>query len=190
MNAMIERWTSQTEGQYFERKSAYEQSMGGRPKPRNVKSLAKDVVETLTAMANADGGELVIGIEDNGEITGVPHSDDKIAFITGTLDDTKYVQPPLRARFSRVTTTDGLLMLLYDVDWSPAVHHLADGRYLRRFRDTILARHGAGRRFIRWYYRAGPGLSVVLGGGPVRRSLVRLLLRALIVCLPGTTGHR
>jgi hypothetical protein len=61
---------------------------------------------------------------------------------------------------------------------------------LRRFRDEVLARYSVGQRFIRWYYRAGPGLSLLLGGGPIRRSLVRAMLRVLILCLPGPAVHR
>lgn len=30
-----------------------------------------DLVETVVAMANIDGGELYLGVEDNGEITGL-----------------------------------------------------------------------------------------------------------------------
>lgn len=52
----IERYTSETEGQYFDRKSA-------RLKP-------KDVVKPIVAFANADGGKLVIGIEDDDTISG------------------------------------------------------------------------------------------------------------------------
>lgn len=44
------------EGQYFDRKSA-------RIKP-------KDAIKHIIAFANADGGTLVIGIEDNGELSG------------------------------------------------------------------------------------------------------------------------
>lgn len=31
----------------------------------------KDLVEAIVAMANTDGGELYLGVEDNGEITGL-----------------------------------------------------------------------------------------------------------------------
>jgi len=32
-------------------------------------------------------------------------------------------------------------------------------RELRRFRDQVLLRSAAGQRFVRWYYRVGPGLA-------------------------------
>jgi predicted HTH transcriptional regulator len=74
----IGRWSSLPEGQFFERKSAIDRS-SGRPKRRNVREIAWDIAETLSAMANADGGELVVGLEDNGDVTGVAHPEDRLA---------------------------------------------------------------------------------------------------------------
>ena len=45
------------EGQFFERKSCYERS-GGRVRRRNARSVARDIAETLSAMANADVREI------------------------------------------------------------------------------------------------------------------------------------
>jgi len=70
--ADLHRWQTRAEGQFFERKSAFDRSTG-RPKHRKAADVAWDVVETLAAMAKADGGELAVGIEDDGTITGVPH---------------------------------------------------------------------------------------------------------------------
>ncbi len=52
----IEYYCTEKENQYFERKSS------------RIKPL--DILKHLVAFANAEGGELVIGIEDNGEISG------------------------------------------------------------------------------------------------------------------------
>lgn len=52
----IDYLKSTPEGQYFDRKSA-------RIQP-------KDILRHLIAFANAEGGHLVIGIEDDGEVTG------------------------------------------------------------------------------------------------------------------------
>jgi len=72
----IQRWQGAEEGQFFERKSAFDR-VPGRPKQRKAADIARDIAETLSAMANADGGELVIGIENDGAITGVPHGEDR-----------------------------------------------------------------------------------------------------------------
>ena len=50
---------------------------------------------------------------------------------------------------------------------------------LRAFRDEVLQRHGAGRAFIRWYYREGPALAEVVKARPILRSAVRSGLRVV-----------
>lgn len=56
MDYEIQKFISEKEDQYFDRKSA-------RIKPR-------DIMKHIVAFANADGGKLVIGIEDDGTISG------------------------------------------------------------------------------------------------------------------------
>ena len=60
---------SLAEGQFREFKSAYD-GPPGQKKKRLVKDICKDVGEALIAFANADGGELIIGVEDDGTLTG------------------------------------------------------------------------------------------------------------------------
>jgi ATP-dependent DNA helicase RecG len=68
------------EGQFLERKGCYDRS-DGKFKRRNVRDVADDVAETLMAMANADGGTLVVGIEDDGTVSGLDYPDDRVAVI-------------------------------------------------------------------------------------------------------------
>ncbi|MCC7370960.1 MAG: putative DNA binding domain-containing protein [Chloroflexi bacterium] len=131
MDDEIRSWSTTPESQFFERKSAFDRSMG-RLKRRNARDIAWDVVETLSAMANADGGDLVIGIEDDGTVSGAPHPDDKTALIRRAAAEHQYVSPPIRFQVRDVQTTTGELLLHFAVDWSPEVHQLADGRYLLR----------------------------------------------------------
>ena len=119
------------EGQFFERKSCYDRT-GGRLKLRRVKEVAKDVAETLSAMANADGGTLALGIEDNGTPTGVDYPEDRLQVIFEAPK--RLVKPPLKARYQWVEL-DGFKILVFEVDWSPDVHQLSDGRYLMRIGD-------------------------------------------------------
>lgn len=68
------------ESYYREFKSGYE----GPPtdkKPRNYKDICYNVTKELVAFANADGGELFTGIEDNNIVTGLPHNDEKLSLI-------------------------------------------------------------------------------------------------------------
>jgi hypothetical protein len=60
----IARWSAAEEGPFFERKSALDRS-GACPKQRKAADIAHDIAETLVAFANADGGELVIGMEND-----------------------------------------------------------------------------------------------------------------------------
>ncbi len=91
----IARWSTLPEGQFFDRKSAFDRS-GSRHKQRKASDIAWDIVETLSAMANAGGGELVVGIEDAGTVTGMPHPADKIGLFLRAPGDRNYVHPPLR----------------------------------------------------------------------------------------------
>lgn len=131
----VTRWSSLPEGQFFERKSAIDRS-GGTIKPRKATDIARSVVETLCAMANADGGELVVGIEDDGTITGVTQPLDRLQLILKAPGDRNYVQPPLRFQVREIPNADGRLLLHFTTDWSPEVHRLADGRYVRRVNDA------------------------------------------------------
>lgn len=131
----IARWSALSEGQFFERKAAFDRS-GARRKRRKATDIAWDVVETLSARANADGAELVIGLEDDGEPTGVPHPEDKSRMLLRAPSDRNYVNPPLRCQAWEVRLPDGLLLLHFQGDWSPEVHRLADGRYLLRVNDA------------------------------------------------------
>jgi ATP-dependent DNA helicase RecG len=129
------RWQTTKEGQFFDRKSAFDRS-GRQFKHRKAKDIAWDIVETLSAMANADGGELVIGLENNGTLSGVPHAEDKVRLLMGVPKDRNYVEPPLPCKASEYITPEDKKLLHFEVDWSPNVHQLSDGRYLLRVGDS------------------------------------------------------
>ncbi|MBC8248586.1 MAG: putative DNA binding domain-containing protein [Anaerolineales bacterium] len=119
------------EGQFLERKSCYDRP-GGRVRRRDVRSVARDIAETLSAMANADGGTVVVGIEDDGTPTGVDYPDDRLNVLREAPRN--LVRPPLRARIE-APILHGMHLLVFEVDWSPEAHQLTDGRYLLRVGD-------------------------------------------------------
>jgi len=119
------------EGQFFERKSCYDRA-DACSKLRRARDVARDVAETLSAMANADGGTLVLGVEDDGMLTGVNYPPDRLQVILQA--PTRLVHPPLKARTQWVEL-EGVRVLVFEVDWSPEVHQLSDGRYLLRVGD-------------------------------------------------------
>ena len=60
----LEKLTTQTEGQFFDRKSG--------------RISARDLSSHLSAFSNASGGLVVIGIEDDGRITGITHDQENL----------------------------------------------------------------------------------------------------------------
>ncbi len=65
-----ERLLRRPEGQFLERKSCY-QLIKGQWKLRKARDVARDVAETLSAFANSDGGTFLLGVNDDGSISGV-----------------------------------------------------------------------------------------------------------------------
>ena len=121
----------QQEGQFFERKSCFDRSQG-KVRRRPVRDVARDVAETLAAMANADGGALALGIEDDGAVSGVDYPEDRLRILRSAPKT--HIKPAVKARI-REGKLDGKPILLFEVDWSMEAHQLADGRYLLRIDD-------------------------------------------------------
>lgn len=126
------------ESQFREFKSAYEGPRDSQ-QPRDARDIAEDIGRTLVGFANADGGELLVGVEDDGTITGVPHKQNTVenllrAHITRTHSDT-----PLPSPIIQKINLDGKLVIYFSVDKGTQYIHLtSDGRCLqRRDRETV-----------------------------------------------------
>jgi ATP-dependent DNA helicase RecG len=65
------------ESQYREFKSALDGPPNNK-QSRTLKEVMQDVGQTLVAFANADGGELYVGVEDDGAISGCHYSEAQI----------------------------------------------------------------------------------------------------------------
>ena len=128
-------WSTQAESQFFERKSAWSRS-GGFESPRKVEHVVTDILDALSAMANADGGELVVGIEDDGLATGVPHSDVYLQTMCEAPNRPDLVFPLLHCECDVVVLPEGERLLHFVVHPTCDVHRLADGRCLLRIRDA------------------------------------------------------
>lgn len=122
---------TQPEGQFLERKSCYHRHADSR-QARRLDDIVHDVAESLVAMANADGGAVVLGVEDDGEVTGVP---ERLEW-RRVRDQLKHlIRPPLRFQRDEIQV-EGRRVWVFTTEWSPEVHHLSDGRYLFRVGES------------------------------------------------------
>ena len=77
---------------------------------RKVSLVAEDIGETLVAFANADGGTLIVGAEDDGTISGLSYAEDDIAVLrdapkSHVHDGIQTLSPCHRSRFSSSVTS-------------------------------------------------------------------------------------
>lgn len=107
----IKRLLRQSEGQFLERKSCYEIQKGKR-RLRKAREVAKDVAETLCAFGNADGGTLLLGINDDGSLSGMDYPDDKIRVIRDAPKN--LIRPFLKPEIQEVSYT-GKRLLVFTV---------------------------------------------------------------------------
>ncbi len=128
----IGQLVGQTEGQFLERKSCYDRS-GGKLRLRPAKAVARDIAEGLSAFANADGGTFILGIEDDGQVTGTQYPPDKEQILRESPK--KYIRPQLKPKIE-IVDYEGKKIWVFQQDWVPTVHQLSDGRYLYRIGDT------------------------------------------------------
>lgn len=116
-------YIARPEGQFFDRKSA-------RIQPR-------EMARHLIAFANADGGTIVLGLEDDGRITGLgPYAGNINALLQAGLD---FCEPPIRVEHEYLSCTtaageqDRLLVLT--VRQSDRLHARTDDRVFLRVGD-------------------------------------------------------
>ncbi len=74
----VRRLLAQDAGQYLELRSVWDRS-GPAPKPIDRNKVRDAIAEIVAAFANADGGTLVLGVEEDGTPTGHAYSDKAVA---------------------------------------------------------------------------------------------------------------
>jgi ATP-dependent DNA helicase RecG len=99
-----------------------------------VKLVCKDIAETLVAFANADGGELFVGVEDDGIVSGVHYKDAQFAMLSEAFRTHTHPDTPLPSPTVARINHESLTVLYFQVPKSTQkVHLTADGRCLQRF---------------------------------------------------------
>lgn len=108
------------ERQTLERKSA-------RIQPR-------DLANTLIAFANADGGRLLVGVEDDGSISGVDPVNQRDQIEALLRAAYEFCTPSIQIEY-QVAPFQGTHILVLDVPSSPHVHNHNNGRVFLRVLD-------------------------------------------------------
>ncbi|MEQ1744431.1 MAG: ATP-binding protein [Saprospiraceae bacterium] len=120
------------ESDFREFKSAWE----GKPdskKPRLVKHICADIAEGLVAFANADGGELVIGVENDMTVTGIPHSSEEVEQMLNAIKSHVFEGQSLPMVYAQKITIDENTILFFQVEKGTSeIYQLRDGRALAR----------------------------------------------------------
>lgn len=120
------------ESHFREFKTALE-GKPGHKKPRLLKSICIDIGEALVAFANADGGEVLIGVEDDATITGVPHSDGDVETMLNAVNTHVYQGQKLPLSIASRLSIDGKTVLYFSVNkGTTMIYQLPDGRCVRR----------------------------------------------------------
>ena len=120
------------ESHFREFKSALE-GLPGAKSSRNKREIAKDIASTLVGFANADGGELLVGVEDNGEASGVPNDPSLLAYLANSWKDGVHQKTPLSNVRVTDISVDGKVVLYFSILKSTSmIHQTSDGKCLQR----------------------------------------------------------
>ena len=129
----ITPFLDQDEGQHFDRKSLYEGEEGAK-RSRNRRAVRDQVAEYVAGFANAEGGVLILGIEDDRTITGHQLPQDALNSILKTPSTRlKPVQPD-----GFIMNVQGCELIVFDVPASDVpVQVVGDGFPLRMGDQTV-----------------------------------------------------
>lgn len=128
------------ESHFREFKSAVEGRPGNK-KPRLTKSICADIGEALVSFSNADGGAVLIGVEDDGTITGIPHKEEEIQIMLLAINSHVYKDQQLPLNNASKLVLEDKIILYFSVNkGTTMIYQLPDGRCVRRKdRSTIPA---------------------------------------------------
>jgi ATP-dependent DNA helicase RecG len=120
------------ESHYREFKSALEGPPDSKRR-RPAKDICADIAKTLVAFANSDGGELYVGIEDDGTITGLMHSPAEIDLLQGAYKSHVHGDTPLpRPQISLVSVKDKSVLYFSISKGNDFAYLTSDGKCLKR----------------------------------------------------------
>ncbi len=159
----LRRLVGRDEGQFLEFKSLWDQSDDKR-RPLDRRKARDFAVEYAAGFANADGGTLIMGVEDDGTPTGHSYPEDAVHELFAA--STRRIRPEVTVRTQR-TTIDGVEVLVFQVPMAPEAV-MVDGngfpyrvgdRVLKEPQEVINVRKQAYRR-VGWEQRTRADASV------------------------------
>ncbi|MFQ5851326.1 MAG: ATP-binding protein [Candidatus Binatia bacterium] len=115
-------------GQFLEFVTAYERKQKAVQSKRS-EELAREIARLLGGMANADGGTLLVGVERDKSVTGIPHSPAEVQTLVQASQ--ALLSPPLYPSYEKIHLGN-LLLLKFEVSPALEVHRVAGGRTFYR----------------------------------------------------------
>ena len=102
-------------------------------KPRPVKDILREIGEQLVGFANFEGGDLLVGVEDDGRITGVPHDEEAVAGFLRAPQTHVFPGQSLPLSYAVSVELDGKRVLFFSVNKGISqIYQLPDGKCVRR----------------------------------------------------------
>jgi len=129
----LSRLLAQPEGQFFDRKSLWHGPVDRR-RTRGRREVRDEIAEYVAAFANADGGVLVLGVEDDGTPSGHGYPDEAIEEMLGT--PTHRISPPQAA--GRRVSWQGHELLVFEVPAAERAVMVHGDGFPRRVHDEVI----------------------------------------------------
>lgn len=129
----LERLLARAEDQYFDRKSLWDGPPGNK-KTRDRRKVRDEIAEYVAAFANADGGILVMGVEDDGTPTGHGYPDEAIEDFLATPQRRLNPAQPAGER----VTYQNHELLLFSAESAPRAIMVTGDGFPRRCGDQVI----------------------------------------------------
>jgi ATP-dependent DNA helicase RecG len=118
----------QERGQFLDFISAYEYRRSSGQKKRE-EELAREIVRVLSGMANADGGTVLVGVEPDKSVTGIPYDHDELQSLIQAPQN--LLRPQLTPACEKVHLGN-LQLLKFEVASGLDIYRIAGGRSFYR----------------------------------------------------------
>jgi ATP-dependent DNA helicase RecG len=118
----------QERGQFLDFISAYEYRRSTGTKKRE-EDLAREIVRVLSGMVNSDGGTLLVGVEADKSVTGIPHDHDELHGLIQAPQN--LLRPQLTPSCEKIRLGN-LQLLKFEVAAGMEIYRVAGGRSFYR----------------------------------------------------------